>query len=248
MKKRGLFATLFGMAVMSFTIFNSCDLAIGLGSAVDTEVPTIKIENPPTSAIIRDAFQISGTWSDDGSIKDITVELKDTSEDADFSISFKGEIQDGKWNSKIDPIKKKIPDGKYEATITIFDNGGHHSNTARSFVIDNTPPVIVLERPSTIADDSDSDLFGQKFTLKGQSSDDNDIALIRVNFYADKDCTEYLHHVDLEKIPPTIDMDVATFQLNENNDYAKIYKSSKKDGKKPFYFTIEAYDGASRYD
>ena len=94
MKKRGLFATLFGMAVMSFTIFNSCDLAIGLGSAVDTEVPIIKIENPPTSAIIRDAFQISGTWSDDGSIKDITVELKDTSEDANFSISFKGEIQD----------------------------------------------------------------------------------------------------------------------------------------------------------
>ena len=48
-------------------------------------------------------------------------------------------------------------------------------------------------------------------------------------------------------MPPTIDLDVATFQLNVENDYSAIYGSSQKEGKKNFYFTIEAYDGARRY-
>ena len=78
MKKRGLFVVSFLMAVMSLTIFNSCDMDIGLGSAIDTEVPIITIENPPTDAKIRNAFTMSGKWKDDGTISSIKVELKNT--------------------------------------------------------------------------------------------------------------------------------------------------------------------------
>ena len=64
MTKRGLFAILFVMTVMSFTIFNSCDIDIGLGAAVDTEVPTLKIENPPASKVIRDELNIKCRFYD----------------------------------------------------------------------------------------------------------------------------------------------------------------------------------------
>jgi hypothetical protein len=80
MKKCGLLAILFGMAAMSFGLFSSCDIGIGLGAAVDTEPPTLEITNPPTSAIIRDTFVITGTWTDDGSIKDVIVDLRNTSD------------------------------------------------------------------------------------------------------------------------------------------------------------------------
>ena len=143
MKKREFLGLAFFMAVMSFTLFNSCEINIGLGSAIDTEVPNLTIENPPTSSVIRDAFVISGTYSDDGEISGISVELKNS--DSNKSYNFTGKLDnDTNWSVAIDPLdeKSKIPDGKYEVKITISDKGGHKSNTTRSFVIDNTPPGI----------------------------------------------------------------------------------------------------------
>ena len=137
MKNRGLFVICFLLASMSFTVFNSCDLSIGLGAAIDTEVPTITIENPPTGAIICDDFSLSGTYSDDGVISDISVVLTNTGTN---KIVYKtsGKVDDNiSWSAAIDPVASKIPDGKYEAKITISDNGGHKSSSTRSFVIDN---------------------------------------------------------------------------------------------------------------
>ena len=251
MKKRGLLALILGMAVMSFTILNSCDIDIGLGSAVDTEPPVLKIENPPALAVIRDKFVINGTWTDDGSISDISIELRNTSDEDPVIYTFKGKFDDkNNWSAEINPLnpKQKIPDGKYEATIIISDNGGHHSISNRTFVIDNTKPVVILQRPSTTDNDNDADVFGQKFTLTGQAADGNDIVLVRINFFETPDCSgEPVHFINIPNVPPTIDLDVATFQLDVDNDYSAIYGSSQKDGKKRFYFTIEAYDGARRY-
>ena len=151
MKNRGLFVISFLMAVMSLTVFNSCELNIGLGAAIDTEVPVISIENPPTNAVIREDFVISGTYSDDGEISAIKVELKNLSTKKTYG--FTGKLDDDtNWSAKIDPLSEesKLPDGKYEATITISDKGGHKSTTNRSFVLDNEAPILVLSRPSSI--------------------------------------------------------------------------------------------------
>lgn len=249
MKKRGLLALLFGMAVMSFTILNSCDIDIGLGSAVDTEPPVLKIENPPSLAIIRDSFKISGSWSDDGEISGITAVLRNTETSQEFS-SLTGELgKEDDWSIIIDPIKSKIPDGKYEATITMIDNAKHRTSISRSFYIDNNAPVVVLQRPSSKVSDSVIDLYGQTFSLTGQAADDNNIAEIHVNFYRSPECTgEPFHQVIKNNIPPTISLDIAKFVENEYNDYAKIYDSVKKVGKsEPVYCTIVAYDSAKRY-
>ena len=46
-------------------VFTACKENIGLGQSVDTESPTIKIDYPPTGAIIRKSFVLGGTWGDD---------------------------------------------------------------------------------------------------------------------------------------------------------------------------------------
>ncbi len=76
MKKNNYFAkaSFFGLIFLVSII--SCE--IGLGSAVDTEPPSVVIETPKVDAVIRDVFAITGRWSDDGSISDVSATLKRT--------------------------------------------------------------------------------------------------------------------------------------------------------------------------
>lgn len=248
MKKRGLLALLFGMAVLSFTILNSCDIDIGLGSAVDTEPPTLTIENPPASKIIRDAFPISGTFSDDGSISAITVELTNTEIQVKYPKIAGTWGKENTWSAVIDPVKSKIPDGKYEATITISDNGGHHSVSTRSFVIDNTPPVLVLSRPaseSTETDSSKIQSYGQYLTLKGEVADDNNIEKLVIKIYSKEDPETLLCKKEITNIAPTISLDVAKFL--DNDVYSKIYGDDTEAGEKLYNCEISVYDKAKRY-
>ena len=250
MKKCGLLAILFGMAAMSFGLFSSCDIGIGLGAAVDTEPPTLEITNPPTSAIIRDTFVITGTWKDDGSIKDVIVDLRNTSDSSNEIYSFTGKLEeDNKWCATIDPFNpKKIPDGKYEATITLTDNGGHHTISTRAFVIDNTAPVVILSRPASDSSETDAnkiESYGQYLTLEGQASDDNNIEKIIVEFYNVDDPDTVIAEKVIDSIPPTISLDVAKFL--DNDVYTEIYGNDKSTGEKSYTCTITAYDGAKRY-
>lgn len=255
MKRKSVFGLICGFGLVTIAAIAglvSCE--VGLGEAVDVAAPVISIESPATSAIIRDAFAISGVWSDDGSIKDLTVSLRNTRTNETLP-EVKGElIQEpdtkeykGTWKAVFKPKEDNIPDGNYEATVTISDNGSHKTVITRAFVIDNTPPVVVLQRPSTKASDTDSDVFGQTLSLSGQSADDNNIKIIRVKFFSDPECTNEIHHVDISNVPPTISLDVAKFAEDVDNDYAKIYGSNKKGGKKPpIYCSIIAYDEAKR--
>ena len=257
MTNKNFFKSILAVCLIAFTsvaAFISCE--VGLGEAVDVAAPTITIESPKTSSVIRDSFAIKGAWADDGTIKDITVSLRNTRTAQTFS-DITGEVvqeegvkeSKGSWSAIINPVKDKIPDGNYEATVTIRDNGSHTTVISRAFIIDNTPPVVVLQRPSTKATDSDSDVFGQTLTLSGQSADDNNVKELHINFYSDPECTNKLleNPIIKKNVPPTISLDIAKFLENENNDYAKIYGSVKKDGKKPpVYCSIIAYDEAIR--
>ena len=251
MKKRGLFAILFGMAVLSFGLFTSCDIDIGLGSAVDVEPPTLFIENPPASKIIRDAFPINGTYKDDGTISAITVELTNTETQVKYPKIDGTWGKENTWSATVDPIKLKIPDGKYEATITISDNGGHHSTSTRSFIIDNTAPVVVLSRPASYASETDLnkiESYGQYLTLEGQAADDNDIEKIVIKFYSkDNPDSDPIAVKEITSIPPTISLDVAKFRDENDPTYTDLYGTDKNAGEKYYYCTISAFDGAKRY-
>lgn len=241
----------------SITILFTISCEIGLGAYVDTEAPSLEISNPPVDAVIRDDFAITGTWTDDGTISKVTVDMvrlqdnSKTSFDGTFtSESIKG--NKGTWTVAIDALDSKLLDGTYEALVAIKDNGGHTTTMARSFTIDNTPPVMILQKPSTsIADSADRfDTFGQIFSIVGQAADDNQVEKIDVSVYSSPDCNDssYIKTITLPNVPPTIDLNVAVFEENTENDYSAIYgQSTKGAGNVRRYFKLEAYDNAKKY-
>lgn len=248
-------SSLFSLIVF-VTIFISCE--IGLGTAVDTEPPSISIISPEPASIIRDKFRIGGTWSDDGRIKEITAELKrtdklGTAQEFTCTVEYAEGKGENTWYCIIDPLdeldrtKKTIVDGSYIATVKITDNAGRSTVQTREFKIDNTPPIIVLQRPSStnITEESEVDSYGKTFTLTGQSAEDNNIDSLKVHIFSDPECTIPLHTVELKNVPPTIDNDVAIFGTD---DYTAIYGSATKNGtNNKLYCQIEAYDGAKKY-
>ena len=229
----------------------SCE--IGLGSAVDTEPPRLEISTPKPDAVIRGDFKIGGNWSDDGTIESVVVTMKRT-DGLGTSLEFAAEYKEGEndnlntWGCVINPLATKtLLDGNYIAQVDITDAGKHTTTKTVQFTIDNTPPVIVLQRPSTKADATQPDSYGQKFTLEGQAADDNSISQIELQVFSDKECTNLIHTVPLTNVPNSINLDVAEFAENVENVYSQIYGSTTKDGEKGFFCKIVAYDGAAYY-
>ena len=136
-----LFAALFLTSLLF--LFYSCE--IGLGAAVDTQAPEIRIEKPEVDKVIRDKFNIGGSWEDDGSIGGIRVVLKRTDgkaldseghtireTEAEYETSEEDKGK-GSWKALIDPTEegKEILDGTYQATVYINDLGNHQRVSGR---------------------------------------------------------------------------------------------------------------------
>ena len=262
MKNNKIFGLILGLGLISLCsaiAITSCE--VGLGAAVDIAAPDLSFDKNTvdSGAVIRDAFMVHGSWTDDGNIKDVSATLKQTG-GSNTSFKVAGEVitaESGKgtWNVVFDPIKDNIPDGSYEISIDMTDQGKHTSTITRAIVIDNTAPLVVLSRPSTKIDSGKFDSYGQSFTLEGKAADDNDVSLIEVNVYADETCTgEPLKTVKLPNVPLTIEQDVAVYDKTKANDYSVIYGHvdaegiAIKDGTTAKrYCTLVVYDGAQRY-
>ena len=120
------FILFFFTIIISFFIL-ACN--IGLGEAVDTQVPRLSIETPPVDAIIRDNFAIGGTWNDDGELDSVEIILKRTDEkDALLRVSSGPKIElksnavttsrgKGTWSCLVEPKSinslYSLKDGKY---------------------------------------------------------------------------------------------------------------------------------------
>ena len=234
-----------------FSLFAiSCE--IGLGSAVDTEPPAIEISIPPVDSVIRDNFAIGGTWSDDGVIGSISVKLSRTDGKGE-PLTLTGEfVEDehnrgtGTWSTPVSISENNVLDGTYQAVVTIKDTVGRTTIQSTTFTVDNTAPLIVLQRPGTKLTET-ADAYGQTFTLNGMGADDNSIDHIDINIYSDVECTNLLKTITKSNVPPTIELAVAVFEDGVENDYATIYGSTGKNGMQTRYCTITAYDNAKRY-
>lgn len=233
-----------GLLFISLTL--SCE--IGLGTAPDTETPELNITKPEIAAVIRDAFKLTGTYSDDGEIESVVVDFERTDSEETAVISYKAEIdvETNTWSCLINPKdeNKLVPDGNYQVSVTITDTFQHSKTERRQFTIDNTPPIIVLQRPGTKSSVDTTDSYGQTFVLTGQAADDNNIDLIEVYIFDNPECSgEPIHQVSLSNVPLTIELDVAKFG---DENYSKIY-GTEKVGEKQFFCKIKGYDGAQRY-
>jgi len=240
----------FLISAFAALFFTTCE--IGLGATVDTEAPVIEISGPLAGAIIRDTFSIHGTWTDDGEVKAVTLSLKDTETQKSYgpfdATVVTSSVGQGTWSYTIE--KGQIIDGPYEVTLTIEDSAGHKTEGQRQLTIDNTAPVLVLQRPfSTVNSTGAIETYGQVFTLEGQAADDSGVGRIEVSVYKDKELTEanFLKTIAFDKIPNTISLDLAKFDGSEN-DYSAIYGSTDSSyGAQTRYCKIVAYDGASCY-
>ena len=255
-KTKTLLKTLILGLFSTVLIYSSCE--IGLGAAVDTLVPTINIDSPAADSTIRDSFSFRGTWSDDGAIMGVSVTLNSINTDGttkpvaakNGTVAYAQVLgQQNTWLCEINPGEDGIKDGNYEANIVITDLAGHSTTATRQITIDNTAPVVVLQRPSTRLESAESDTYGQTVSIEGQAADDSGVGLIEMRIYGDEECTQLLHTAELKNVPNSISMDVAKFESgNTVNDYYKIYGSTNaKGGAKQVWCQIIAYDGAQRY-
>ena len=226
-----------------FLIASACD--IGLGGAVDTEIPTGTISSPGVNAVIRDAFAIKGTWKDDGSVGQVTVALSNTNTKKTLTYNAKV-AADGTWICAVDPADSAQPlvDGTYLATVTLYDNGGHTNTVTQSYIIDNTPPVVILSYLKS-KDDSATEIktYGKLFTLSGKAADDNNINRIDVKVYQDEGCSTELRTITKQNVPAAIEQDVASFGTEE---YSAIYGENSTNSQVR-YCKVFAYDDAQRY-
>ncbi|MBO4858927.1 MAG: hypothetical protein J5527_10485 [Treponema sp.] len=284
--KKCIFFTIFA-GVLS--LFTACkDVEIGLGSAVDTEAAKLTVhETPRAGDVVRGSFMLSGICTDDTEIKSFTITFENTAEkDQKIEFSTTPDKTTGEWALIIDPRQElttsgstlagtnktgitpetqMVPDGEYQVTFKVIDQVKHETIVTRQFKIDNTPPVIVIERPSSKKDAAENsiDSYGQSFTLEGQSADDNDVKTIEVRVYDEVPGAEEAVEtseaetpaasivtpkiITLNNVPSRINMDIAKYVHGEENDYSQIYGSTEKAGSKKFYCELIAYDSAVRY-
>ncbi len=247
------FLLCFGMVLCFFT---SCE--IGLGAQVDVEPPSVVMESPTENARTRKTVTFSGTWTDDLEIKQVTVELKKTTELTDVKESFSfianttnngDDKTKGTWSYCLDTEVANIPDGAYTVIATAEDTYGHTNQVSTVITIDNTPPLIVLESPSTTEISSPMS-YGKTFSIIGRGADEQNggtVDSIDAVIY-DENNVEIARKT-FTNISTSIDFKIADWdEASEqgNNFYKTIYGIDENAGTKNYYVELIAYDDARK--
>ena len=200
-KRYGLFTAIsFIIAVCLFPLL-SCK--VGLGGTIDTKPPSNAITYPPKNAVVRSAFVIAGTCSDDTQVKSVTVSITNTGTKTSYG-PFQAELSDDKksWSITLNKEKRNVsnhpyagwdyPDGKYSVTAYATDAEDKRSDvTANAFTIDNTPPILILTSPSS-SDALEPDKFGRTISFTGTYAEDTDnkIAEMKVCLFKKSDASK----------------------------------------------------------
>ncbi|MFA6938287.1 MAG: hypothetical protein WCQ67_08655, partial [Treponema sp.] len=244
---------------------------IGLGAQVDTASPEIAISYPSASSVISDWFYIRGTCSDDLSVASVAVNIVNT--DTSISYSYTANIaSDGKsWvtdklNVQSEDGTFAIPDGlNYTVTVTASDKSGHQTTDKRSFSVDNTAPVLVLTKPTSIGSNT-AKTYGQTVQLQGSFSEASSlITKLIVSFYDSTGAklfdSTFSGITDMSNANPlTIaqyyeDSDDRTTNATLWSNYEKLfgsenitsYENGSSVASKEIYFTVTASDNALCY-
>ena len=203
LKKYGLLTivSLIAAAVWVLSFF-SCKV-VGLGGTIDIKPPSNVITYPPKNAVVRRAFVIAGTCSDDTQVKSVTVSITNTGTKRSYG-PFEAELSDDKksWSITLNKEKRNVsnhpyagwdyPDGKYSVTAYATDAEDKRSDvTANAFTIDNTPPILILTSPSS-SDALEPDKFGRTISFTGTYAEDTDnkIAEMKVCLFKKSDASK----------------------------------------------------------
>ena len=198
MKRNFISYFIFVFIIISLgALLSSCGEESGLGSAIDTKAPVLSIDYPKASgSAIRDSFILAGSVSDDKSISYITVSVKSLDDGGKISEKYFADydISKNRWWIDVNKYDSgnqfyhngwQYPDGKYEFSVTAFDNAGNNSGTySKTFEIDNTPPLFIISNPGVIKKTGLSpSAYGSIFTIDGTISDNHTITYMDVKIF-----------------------------------------------------------------
>lgn len=238
----------------------SCD--VGLGSAVDTQAPTLNVTYPATLSTVRGQFVFGGTCADDQKVTSVTVRalnselgkpygpfaatIADDAKSWTFSFNKKAEGKDS-YNGW------EMPDGKYTLEAVARDASGKSSGTgAITIDIDNTEPIFILNSPGT-TDIKNPTVSGSSFKITGTIADDHSIKYMRVNVYENVGGNKgkFIKSFKEENIETSGGTSVALFKKTDPV-YTELYGGDIKDassiGTKTFFCEIELEDSAYEYN
>ena len=197
-KKLGIKGGLLFSALLFVTLIicTACPQYVALGGGVDILPPSGEITYPDAGETpIRGSFVLKGTAKDDEGVKAVSIVFEDIETKAKTR-SFSAELSSPgsynvTWSANINNESTgtvpnhelvkvyPIPDGEYTAIVTVTDSNDKTSKFTKNYKIDNTPPVFIISRPSTIAVGGEAiaaaDPYGSVFTVVGQAEDKNKI-------------------------------------------------------------------------
>ena len=244
-------------------LFTTCknNINIGMGGSIDINPPAIDVKTiyPPIGAVIRDSFLLSVVAADDTGIASVNATVINTAptEQPDGKERFFNltKADDGvHWTATLNTKGDQgfpFKDGSYKVQFLATDSSGKTVRAESAFTIDNTPPLLILSRPSTaIAGyaDSDADIFGDKFLLKGQLYDKSDVEKLTITA-RDADGNLKGNPAVLYNVPQSLNITVDSFftPRQGQNFYRSIYGKKTADGKQQYSYTITVSDSAREY-
>lgn len=253
---------LFSAVLFAMLIISTCQQHIALGGGVDILPPSGEITYPDAGDTpIRGSFVIKGTAKDDEGVRSVSIvfeniETKDRTRSYPAILTKPG-AYNTPWTANIDNNSTgteapphelvkiyPIPDGEYTAIVTVTDSGGKTSKFTKNYKIDNTPPVFIVSRPSTIIDESavpsasdQADGYGAVFSVEGKAGEKNTVEKLNVH------------------IPGATPIDMTNMFVGNNiNAQVAVYTSTDalyglqaQDKTKPIRSQLYLYDNAREY-
>lgn len=243
------------LSVLFVLIITTCKRTVALGSTVDVL--------PPSSSVTRDSsasdsvakagsFTIEGVASDDSGVASVTVvfenrETKERLPAMSATLAQPGApktawklVIDNEWKGEyVDEreLVKKYPirDSEYNVIITITDRNNKSSQQTLVYTIDNTPPVVIIDRPALIAESANwtnarSSTYGSILRISGQAQDTSRVQEIEFKAYDSENPTADSYSitknlggaVSISQEIAAYDVDDTTGFPKAGSDYTKL--------------------------
>lgn len=233
--------------------FSSCD--VGLGESVDVIAPTVSINYPPASVVIREGFLLKGSWADDKGVYSVQVTVKNDDTGKTYGTYTAGlGLFDLSWslslNNKDENGNFPFPDGKYTVDVVATDTSGRTSGTAsRSFEIDNTAPIFVIKNPGTFSISSPSK-YGSVFKVNGSIAEAHSVKEMLLTIYdsnGNKITSWSESNVNTAGGTSVTFASYDSTNTSLSNNYKAVY-NDETGGDQSFYCSVQLTDSAAVYN
>ena len=174
--------------ILGAVLLTTC--TVGLGDSVDTKSPKVSITYPPVQSIIKNTFTLRGTASDDNELVGVMITVTNTESDEVFD-GYQATVDraTNTWsfaaNRRNEDGSFEFEDGKYQIIATAVDGANRKTVASTTYEIDNTAPVLVLNRPGTVGPVGNvkPEVYGSELKLTGSANDDHALDLVSMRVF-----------------------------------------------------------------